>query len=217
MEPALADVVPLALGIAASPFPVIPAILVLFSARPRPAGASFLAGWAAGILVVCLVSAALASVIEFADEPPTWLSWTRIGIGLLLVVLAILQWRKRGKDAEPVWMQTLQDATPATAARLGLMLSAANPKIVVLAAAGGLAIGAGEPAVGPFIASVAAFTAIASCTVALPLLLHLVLGDRVLGPLGRARDWLKANNAAVMAVVLLVLAALLITKGIDGL
>src|SRR6516165_8302881 len=41
----LAEVVPLALIIAASPLSVIPAVLVLHTPRPKLAGLAFLAGW----------------------------------------------------------------------------------------------------------------------------------------------------------------------------
>ena len=114
-------------------------------------------------------------------------------------------------------MQAMESATPASALRLGLLLSAANPKILVLAAAGGLAIGAAELTVAQTIGAIAR--------------LH---GDRLLhcgtamaplppsrrpnpDPLGRTRDWLKAHNAAIMAVVLTVLGVLLIIEGLSSL
>jgi hypothetical protein len=50
-----------------------------------------------------------------------------------------------------------------------------------------------------------------------PVLLFAVFGERVLGPLASMRDWLRANNAAVMALVISVLGALLVAKGVSGL
>lgn len=58
---------------------------------------------------------------------------------------------------------------------------------------------------------------IAASTVAVPVLLFAVFGERVLGPLASMRDWLRANNAAVMALVISVLGALLVAKGVSGL
>ena len=49
-----ADVVPLALAIAASPFTIIPAILLLFTERPRTTSLAFLAigtGISAGVVI----------------------------------------------------------------------------------------------------------------------------------------------------------------------
>lgn len=211
------EIAPLALGIAASPFPIVPAILMLFTPRPRATGGAFLAGWVIGIVVACGVFAALASVIDVNEETPTWASWTKLGLGVLLMFLGVQQWRKRDKQADPAWMQALEDATPATALRLGMLLSAANPKILLLAAAGGLAIGSADLTGAQLVGAVAVFTAIASCTVALPWLLYNLLGERILTPLGRARDWLKANNATVVALVLTVIGALLVIEGLGGL
>jgi threonine/homoserine/homoserine lactone efflux protein len=212
-----AQIVPLALGIAASPFPIVPAILLLFTQRPRASAGAFLAGWVVGILAACGVFAVLASVIELNEETPTWVSWTKIALGALLVVAGVQQWRKRKAQSDPAWMQALDDATPRSALRLGLLLSAANPKVLLLAAGGGLAIGAAALPAGQAVAAVATFTAIASCTVALPWVLFTLRGERVLVPLGRARDWLRAHNAVVMAAVLSALGVLLVIEGVSGL
>lgn len=209
MGPVLAEVVPLALGIAASPFPVVPAILLLFTARPRATAGAFLAGWFAGIVGVCAVAVILASAVEGSEETPSWAAWTKLALAVLLVLLGVRQWLTRGDQKEPAWMQALDAATPGSATRLGLLLSAGNPKILLLAATAGLAIGAADLTGSQTTGTVVAFTLIASSTVALPLLTYSLLGERILVPLGRVRDWLKAHNAAVVAVVLVVLGVLL--------
>lgn len=214
----LVDVLPVALGIAASPFPIIPAILLLFTARARATSSSFLLGWVVGILVATGLFAALAEVLDTSDQPAVWATWARIVLGAVLVVLGVRQWLGRGaKESAPRWMQSLADATPATALRLGLVLSAANPKILLLTAAGGLAIGSSELDAAGVALAVALFTVVAASTVAIPVLLYLVRGERILGPLGVARDWLQANNAAVMAVVIVVIGVLLLVKGLGAL
>lgn len=218
MGEVLGEIVPLGLAIAASPFPIIPAILLLFTPRARATGLSFLAGWIAGILVATVAFIALSNVVELSDETPAWASWSRIAIGAVLVVLGLTRWRGRGeKHDTPAWMQSLNDATPASALRLGVLLSLANPKILLLAAAAGIVIGSAELTTADSATSVALFTAIAASTVAIPVLLYVVLGDRMLTPLGKARDWLDANNAAVMAVVITAIGVLLVVKGYSGL
>lgn len=52
MGSVIGEVTPLALGVALSPFPVVPAILLLFTPRAKATAGAFLAGWAAGILVI---------------------------------------------------------------------------------------------------------------------------------------------------------------------
>jgi len=214
----ITDILPLAVGIAASPFPIIPVILLLLTPRALAGSSSFLAGWAIGILTIAAVFVLLAEVLDPSGHPPTWASWARVALGIALVCVGARQWLSRGgSDKPPAWMQSIQSATPSGALRLGVLLSAANPKIVLLAAPAGLAIGA--EAAAPAAATVAAmvFTAVAASTVAIPVLLYVILGDRILPRLQTAGTWLQANNRSVMAVVITVIGLVVLSKGIGGL
>jgi threonine/homoserine/homoserine lactone efflux protein len=214
----IGEVVPLAVAIALSPFPIIPAILLLFTPRPRANAAGFLVGWVLGILAATVVFAALATVVEGREQPPEWAAWVRIVVGVALVALGVRQWFGRQQRTEPPgWLRSIERSTPASAGRLGLLLSAANPKIVLLAAAAGVVIGSAELDPGAMVAVIATFTLIAAITVAMPLALFSVLGESMLTPLGRARGWLEANNASIMAVVMAVIGVLVAARGIGGL
>lgn len=212
------DLVPLGIAVAASPFPVIPAILFLLTPRPVATAGAFLAGWWTGIVAGTTAFVVLSSVVQGFDEPPTWVAWARVVLGSVLVALGVRQWSTRARRTEaPGWMRSLEGSTPASAGRLGLLLSAANPKILLLSAAAGLSIAAaGEPA-GRTAVTVALFALLGSVSVAVPLVTHLALGDRARMPLERARDWLTRNNATVMALVVLAIGLVLLTEGISGL
>ena len=210
----MSEWLPFAVAIAASPFPVVPVILLLFTARPRAAAGAFLGGWAAGVLVPTAVFVALAEVVEREDYPPSWASWVRIGIGAALVVLGVRQWiARRDVDEPPAWMGALRTAGPRTAARTALLLSVVNPKVLLLAAAGGLAIGAEATGWLADVTSVVGFTLVASVSVAVPVVLFLLRGERMLRPLAVARDWLERNNATLMAVVITVIGVAMLLKG----
>ncbi|MGV1035977.1 MAG: GAP family protein [Candidatus Nanopelagicales bacterium] len=212
------EVLPIAIAIALSPFPIIPTVLLLLTSRARANSLSFLAGWAAGIFVATWVFVALASVIEGFEHPPVWASWTRIVLGSLLFGFGVWQWVRRGNQKEsPAWMRSIDSMGPADAARLGLVLSAANPKIVLLAAVGGLAIGNDYAQFATIASVVFLFTAVAVSTVAIPVLGYLVVGDRALGPLRSAKNWLEPNSAAVMAVVIAAIGVLLVANGASAL
>jgi Sap, sulfolipid-1-addressing protein len=61
------------------------------------------------------------------------------------------------------------------------------------------------------------FVAIAACSVVLPVSAYLVVRDRIHDELNELREWLTANNATVMALLLLVLGVVILGKGIGGL
>lgn len=214
----IADVLGPALGVALSPFPVIPAILLLFTPRPRAAAGGFLAGWVTGVTGAALLFWALSAVVEGWEDTPTWASWARIVLGVLLLGFGVRQWADRGGAKEtPGWMRSVETATPAFAVRLGVLLSAANPKIVLFAAAAGLAVGSASESAGQTAVALTVFVLVASVSVALPLMLHLVLGARILSPLGAAKARLERHNAAIMAVVITAIGVLVLTKGLSGL
>lgn len=212
------EVLPIAIAIALSPFPIIPTVLLLLTPSARANSLSFLAGWAAGIFVATWVFVVLASVIEGFEYPPVWASWTRIVLGLLLVGFGGWQWVRRGNQKEsPAWMQSIDSMGPGGAARLGLVLSAANPKVLLLAAVGGLAIGNDYAEFATITLVVFLFTAVAVSTVATPVVGYLVVGERAQGPLRSAKNWLEPNSAAVMAVVIAAIGVLLVVKGASAL
>jgi threonine/homoserine/homoserine lactone efflux protein len=209
------EIAAIALGIAASPFPIIPAILLLFTQRPRTTTGGFLLGWVLGIVVATTTFAAIASLVESRDETPAWVAWARISLGLLLILLGVWQWAtRREKASAPAWMQAIDGATPRKALRLGLLLSGANPKVLLLTAAGGLEIDSTNLSRTGAAVTIALFAAIAASTVSIPLVLYGVMGERMLGPLSRAKDWLRLHNAAVMAVVITVIGIYLSVKGL---
>jgi threonine/homoserine/homoserine lactone efflux protein len=213
----ITDLLPLALGIAASPFPVIPVILLLLTPRATANAGAFLGGWATGILTGTAAFVLLEAVVEKFDEPPSWLSWVRVVLGAALVVLGIRLWlSRREEQPTPAWMESLGSATPRSAARLGVLLSLANPKILLFSAAAGMVIGATAGSASQRVVAVLLFSLAGSVTVALPFLAHLVLGERATDPLRRASTWLADNNATIMAVVLLVIGALVLSKGLSG-
>jgi threonine/homoserine/homoserine lactone efflux protein len=213
-----ADVVPLAIAIAASPFTIIPAILLLFTARARATSLAFLAAWLLALAVGATAFVLLASAIELFEETPTWLSWTRIALGAVLVVLGIRQWlARRTPKATPAWMQRIESATPRRAVRLAVVLAYANPKVLLLTAAAGLSIGAAELDTSSTATAIAVFTVVAATSVAVPVLVYAVLGERMLGPLTRVRDWLERNNAVVMSIVITVIGVMVLVEGVRGL
>ena len=163
-------------------------------------------------MVVALAVAA-ADLVDAHGASPAWVDRVRMLLGAALVVLGIVRWRRRGGPA-PAWLQGVKTATPRRALVLGLALSVANPKVLLLAVAGGIVIGASATGLVQEALGVFAFTAVASLGVALPWLAFLAAPERAMPLLARLRAWLEANADAVMAGVLLVLGVLLLAKGL---
>ena len=66
MGTAIGDVLPLAIGVAISPIPIIATILMLLTPRAGSTATAFLAGWILGIAVGYVVFVAIGSAIGIA-------------------------------------------------------------------------------------------------------------------------------------------------------
>ncbi|SFR88403.1 Sap, sulfolipid-1-addressing protein [Agromyces sp. CF514] len=222
MNQTIGAILPLALGVAISPIPIIAAILMLLSPKARVTSVGFLLGWLVGIIVAVTVFTLLASVLPEEDpdasKPIQGVIQLLLGAGLL--VLAVGQWRKRPKPGEepmlPKWMQAIDKVTFVGALGLGFLLSALNPKNLIMAAGAGTAIGAAALSTGEVVGVIAIYVVIAASTVAIPVIAYLVASARLRGPLDALRVWLAHENAVIMAVLLLVIGVSLLGKGIGS-
>ena len=219
----IGDLLPLAVGVAISPIPIIATILMLLAPKAGSTSVGFLIGWVAGIVaatVVFTVIAATAGLDDDTSGPSTTASWIKIVLGVLLLLLAVKQWRSRprpGEDAPlPAWMSAIDSFTFVKALGLGFLLSAVNPKNLLMCVGAGTIVGGSTLATGEQAVAVAVYTLIAACTVTIPVVGYLVASERMRGPLEELRAWLQQSNAAVMSVLLLVIGVVLVGKGLGG-
>jgi len=223
MGSVVGDLLPLAVGVAVSPVPVIAVILMLLAPRAGAASAAFGLGWTVGVVGVVVVAIVLAGGADLGSdgEPSTAASVTQLVLGLLLLLVAARQWRARPHGDEPAtlpsWMSAIDQLTPVKAAGLGLLLSAVNPKNLLLCVSAGVTVAAAALETGQQVASVAVFTVVAISTVVVPAVAYAVAGARLRDPLDELKGWLQANSATVMAVLLLVLGVSVLGKGLGGL
>jgi threonine/homoserine/homoserine lactone efflux protein len=223
MDEAIGQVLAFAVGVGLSPVPIIAVVLILGTPRARVNGPAFLVGWVAGLsaLGTIILLAAGGGDASEDGQPATWVSIVKIGLGALLLLLAAKQWRSRpreGQDAGlPAWMQTVDSLTPGKALGMGVLLSVVNPKNLILTLGAGAAIAqtgidAGEQAV-----ALAVFVLIGTIGTGVPIVIYFVLGDRARHVLDGLKAWMGEHNAAIMAVLCLVIGAKLVGDGITGL
>ena len=222
MGSVIGAILPLALGIAISPIPIIAAILMLLSPKARVTSVGFMLGWVIGIVVGATAFTVLSSVLP---EPDATTSQPVKGViqlilGVLLLWLALSQWRKRQRPGEepvmPKWMQAIDTISFPMAFGLGFLLAAVNPKNLLMAAGAGTEIGGAGLSGGNIAVVILIFTLIAGSTVLIPVIGFLVAADRVREPLDALRGFLSKENAVIMAVLLLVIGTSVIGKGIGS-
>jgi threonine/homoserine/homoserine lactone efflux protein len=224
MADAIGQVLSLAVGVAISPVPIIAVVLMLATPRGRVNGPSFLGGWLIGLAVVgtiVLLVSGGADASAGDGAPATWVSWLKIALGLLLLGVAVRQWRGRpraGEEAElPSWMRTIDRFTPARSLAMGVALSAINPKNLLLTVGAAAAIAQTSASTGGQAAALAVFVVVGALGPGIPVGISIAMGDRARSLLGDLKTWMGVHNAAIMSVLCLVIAAKLAGDGISGL
>jgi threonine/homoserine/homoserine lactone efflux protein len=218
---AIGAVLPIAVGTLLSSLPVVAIALMIVAGRSGLADVAFLAGWLAGLATVGAIVILFADSVLGSGSQPRWASVLRIVLGVLLLLLAVKQWRGRPEPGAPPktpsWMSSIDAITPSRAFGLGYLLGSVNPKNLVLVVSGATAIVAATTVVREQVTAFLVFVVIASAGVAAPAVIARVLGSRSTKVLDGARTWMTAHSATVLTVVLAALGAMLISNGVGGL
>jgi hypothetical protein len=148
-------------------------------------------------------------------------SWVKLLLGVLLLLVAARQFRGRPREGEeaplPKWMGAIERFKAGAALGGGAALAGANPKNLLLAIGGAAAIAQTGIAGGQQVIAYAVFAVIGTLGVAAPVVIYFAMGRRSAEVLGRLKDWMGHNNAVIMAVLCLVIGMKLIGDAISGL
>jgi threonine/homoserine/homoserine lactone efflux protein len=223
MGQAIGDILPMAVGVAISPVPIIAIILMLGTPRARSNGPAFALGWLLGLAIAGGIVLAIASGNSQEDDgsPATWVSVLKLLLGVLLLLLAARSWRGRpraGQEAKmPNWMQAIDRFTTGKSLGFGVVLSGVNPKNLALTIAAAAAIAQVGLSGGEAAGALAVFILVGSLSILAPVAVYFAMGTRAAVILDELKTWMAAHNAAIMAVLLLVLGAKLVGDAIAGL
>ena len=209
------DLILIGLVITLEPIPLTAFILVLASKGGVRKGAAFIFGW-----LVSLAAVVALTVLATGNKPPkpnTGPSLAalavKILIGVVLVTIAVRQWRRMGKPKKPKktpkWQTSIDNMSPWFAIALGPLvqpwgLVAAGVAVIV-----GAKLSSWQSYIGLFL-----FCLIATITY---LVMEIYAGfwpDRTQAFLARTRTWIDTHTDQVIIVVSLILGFYLIGKSI---
>lgn len=219
----ISGVIAPALRVALNPFPIIAIILVLASERARSGGLALLAGWSGGICVavgVLVLAANLGGLGPNEESAPRWVSWFKLSVGILLLLLAVRKWMGSPRGDEPAlpgWLAAIPEQTPIQLVRFGALLGGANPKNLMFSVVASASIASSGASVAGEIGLWLVYILVASATVLLPVGWYLLAPASAIPVLDRIRGWLVQHNVAILVVMLLIIGLLLVTNGIESL
>jgi hypothetical protein len=216
----MAEALVLAVGVAASPLPILAVILILSGVRARSKALAFAAAWAGGLAVATGFLVVAVEASGATDDDPAWIAAFELGVAAALVALALhvaVRGTRRTAAEPPRWLAALDRATPRRTAALGALLSCGNPKNVALVLGAAVAFAEAGLSGGELAAGSAAFVAVGSAGVAVPLGARAALPDRAPALLAAVRGFVERHDRAVTVVLGLGIALLFAASGVQHL
>lgn len=229
------QLIPVAIGVMASPVAVMALIGILLSRNSRRNGAAFLAGWVLSATVLLMAGLLVFSAAETpgAFRTAPWVPVVHAVIGLTCVGGALWTFfRARlvvARVAEARTPDELTEATPQlpglvrSVARftpgrslllgLGIFLTPMNIALVAAAAIGIVLARLPEP---QLLLTVCGFLAAAAAPVAIPVFSVLARGEGADPMLRRLRRWMLHRSGYLTAAVLLLVGVLQFVKVLQG-
>ncbi|QZY51347.1 GAP family protein [Leucobacter tenebrionis] len=210
---------PLAIGLALSPFAITTGIVLLLGDRGRLKTAFFALGW---LLAICAIAAVALVIVESAaavDDEATeaGVDIVQLLIAALFLVLALVAWTKRPRGEEPAkskLLDRLDGLSIFGALGIGVAQGLLVIKNLPLALGAGARFGEAGLTGSTAVVALAVFSVVASLGVLVPLGFAVVAGPRLAPALGATRTWIEANMTAITIVILLILGGYFLGQGV---
>lgn len=214
---------PNAVGILLSPLAVVTVILILLSPRARTNGPVFLAGWALGLTLIGGLSLLVADEQPAGEQggQPFWALVLRLAVAAGLFALAYRSFEKRPRQGRPPrlpgWMSAVDSFSTTRALSVAAAAGAVKPKNLLLTAAAMIDLALARLPAGQATLVFAAFVAVGSLGIAVPVVYAMVGGERARRTLAAWGTWLQGHNAVIVAGVLALLGLKVLLEAMTGL
>jgi len=216
----VAEVAALGLAVAfTSPVSVVTVIVLLSMPSGRRRALAFVCGWLIAIAAIGAIAIFVLHGQDFSSKrstPSRAASALEILLGSLLLLWAVVAYRRRKPTkegvSEPKWLSRVEGthwllAVAVGAIMLSYALSLAAASEILKANVSGLDAAA----------AIVVFSLTSIVTIAAPIVIAVVAPERSEQRLAVWKAWLLGNSRNVVLVVLMVVAVLLIVRGISDL
>jgi len=209
--------IPLALGLAVGPWPIITLIVLLTTPGAVPKSYAYLAGWFLGLMLVGILVLISPGLMDESGEPSQLMGWIRLCMGAIFLVFSVLLIKDIPKRKEqktiPKWIEKVDDWGYLHAMGIGFLLSTLNIKNASMTAVGSASIGRhGLDFTGELFALLI-FCLIASIGVMIPHIIYLLFRKDAERVFTKMKIWLLQNRVLILMGVLILFGGMSLYKG----
>lgn len=232
----LLQLVPVLIGIVASPLAIMALIAVLLSRRARRNGVLYLLGWALAVIAVLTLATLLLAEAEVGavQHPPWWVSVLRVLFAALFAAAALWTYRRARVSLRamalatspeevaaaapqlPGWVQAVEKFTAARSLLLGVGIFLLNPVNVSCAIVAALDIQQAGLDDSGTVLVLSIFAVLCILPMAVPVALLIFAGDRAVATLRELRRWIAEHNGLISAAFLMLISFSQLQKAFDA-
>lgn len=213
-----AEVAVLGLAIAfTSPVSVVTVILLLSLSNGRRRAFGFVFGWLTAIAVIAVFTVTVLHGQDYSSSqtsPSRGASAAELLIGCLLLIGSAAAYRRRGGSAQstPKWLDRLDRTHWLLAVAVGSFMLTYSLCVVAVAEILKANVSSGDEAVAFVVFSLASIV-----TIAAPIVVAIARPERSEQTLAKWRGWLLRNSRTIVLIMLMIIGAILIARGTQGL
>ncbi len=209
---------PIALGIAASPWPIIALMILLLTPKSISNSYAFLLGWFVGLMGVGLLVLHSPGLSTDAGEPSKLMGWIRLGLGATFLIFSLLLVRdmiqNKDRPDTPKWIEKVDSYGFFQALMIGFMLSGLNFKNASMVVTGAASIGSSGLSNQQELVVLFLFCVICSIGVLLPHTIFVLFRKKAERIFGKLKFWLLKNRVLILLLILVVFGGISLYKGI---
>ena len=215
---ALGDALPIALGIAASPWPIIALMILLMTPKSVSNSYAFLLGWFIGLIGVGVVVLHIPGLSSDSGEPSQLMGWIRLSLGAIFLIFSLLLIKdmvyNKNRPDIPKWIEKVDSYGFFQALVIGFILSGLNFKNASMVATGAASIGSSGISYRQELIVLLLFCLISSLGVLIPHTIFLLFRKNAEVIYGKIKFWLLKNRVLILLVVLLIFGSISLYRGI---
>ena len=222
MLQAIGHILPISVAVALSSVPITAMLLILLSKNRRRSAIPFLIGWVAGLALVVSLFTLFGRALpgRTPNAVQAVVGRGEILIGLALIVVAIVSWRRaaarpRTTDA-PRWVAAVGSLGPWPCLGVALILNV-RPKALLLAAAAGLSVHGAPLDAASTVIVLVIYTVISASTVAGPIIATLIAPARMEPSLLRAHAFISTYGPIATDLIMLMIGVVIVGDGLTRL
>ena len=218
MLQAIGHLLPIAVAVALSSVPIMATILILLSPNKNRSSIPFLIGWVVGIAAVVTVFTLIAQALPTPGpkKPQVALGIAEMVIGVALVALAIISWRRartHPSSGEPKWLSAVGSFGVWTSLGFAFILNL-RPKAILLSIAAAVALRGAKLDASETAIVIAIYTIVGASTVAIPIIYALLSPKRATRWLESTHVWIARNNRIVTIMIMLMIGVVIFSGGL---